>query len=152
MRDRRTYPANLPRHSVSAGAAVIRADGRALAIRRRDNGAWVQPGGIVELDEHPADAVVREVLEETGVCIEVEHLSGVYKNMPLGVISLVFRCHPTGGKPTPTEEAIEVAWLTTAQVRERMSEAFAVRILDALAGVQPVVRAHDGANLNQPDG
>ena len=39
--DGRHYPDNLPRHSVSAGGAVIRGDGRMLAIKRADNGEWV---------------------------------------------------------------------------------------------------------------
>ncbi len=85
---------DLPRHSVSAGAAVIREDGRVLAIRRADNGEWAPPGGIAELDEDPRDTVRREVLEETGVTIEPYQLTGVYKNMRLGVVSLVFRCRP----------------------------------------------------------
>ena len=55
--DGRNYPNDLPRHSVSAGAAVIRDDGRMLAIKRADNGEWVLPGGIVELDEDPRDTV-----------------------------------------------------------------------------------------------
>jgi 8-oxo-dGTP pyrophosphatase MutT (NUDIX family) len=61
---------DLSRHSVSAGAAVIREDGRMLAIRRADNGEWVPPGGIVELDENPRDTARREVLEETGVTVQ----------------------------------------------------------------------------------
>ena len=107
----RNYPDDLPRHSVSAGAAVIREDGRMLAIRRADNGEWVLPGGIVELDEDPRDTVRREVLEETGVTVEPGQLTGVYKNMLLGVVSLVFRCRPVSGAAQPTAEAIEVAWL-----------------------------------------
>jgi 8-oxo-dGTP pyrophosphatase MutT (NUDIX family) len=83
VNDGRSYPDDLPRHSVSVGAAVIRDDGRVLAIKRADNGAWVQPGGVVELDEDPRDAV-RQVLEETGVHIEPMALTGVYKNMKRG--------------------------------------------------------------------
>lgn len=48
------YQDALPRHSVSAGGAVIREDGRLLAIRRADNGEWALPGGVVELDEDRA--------------------------------------------------------------------------------------------------
>jgi 8-oxo-dGTP diphosphatase len=40
-----------PRHSVSVAAAVVRENGRLLAIKRRDTGAWELPGGILELDE-----------------------------------------------------------------------------------------------------
>jgi 8-oxo-dGTP diphosphatase len=95
----RNYPDDLPRHSVSAGAAVVREDGRMLAIKRADNGEWVLPGGIVELDEDSRDTVRREVLEErrevleeTGLTVEPGQLTGVYKNMRLGVVSLVSRC------------------------------------------------------------
>lgn len=145
--DGRRYPPELPRHSVSAGAVVVGSDGRVLAIKRRDNGAWEQPGGVVELDETPQQAVVREVLEETGVQVEAEALTGVYKNMKLGVVSLVFRCRQVGGTPQQTEEAAEVAWLTEAEVRRLMTQAFAIRILDALTDEAPRVRPHDGANL-----
>jgi ADP-ribose pyrophosphatase YjhB (NUDIX family) len=147
MNDGRNYPPDLPRHSVSVGGAVIRDDGRVLAIKRRDNGAWVQPGGIVELDEDPCDAVRREVLEETGLCVEPEILTGVYKNMKLGVVSLVFRCRPVRGEAHSTEEASEVAWLTRTEISELMSEAFAIRLLDALDQSRPRVRIHDGSNL-----
>jgi len=143
----RRYPDNLPRHSVSAGAAVIRGDGRMLAIKRADNGEWVLPGGIVELDEDPRDTVRREVLEETRVIVEPGRLTGVYKNMRLGVVSLVFRCRPVSGAAQPTAEATEVAWLDSAQITGRMTEAFAIRLTDALEAGEPRIRIHDGQQL-----
>jgi len=144
----RNYPDDLPRHSVSVGGAVIREDGRMLAIKRADNGEWELPGGIVELDEDPRETVRREVLEETGVTVETGQLTGVYKNMRLGVVSLVFRCRPLLGAAHPSEEATEVAWLGSAQVASRMAEAFAIRLIDALeAGEPPCVRIHDGQHV-----
>lgn len=143
----RHYPDDLPRHSVSAGAAVIREDGRMLAIKRADNGEWVLPGGIVELDEDPRDTVRREVLEETGVTVEPGQLTGVYKNMRLGVVSLVFRCRPLSGAGQPTAEATEVAWLDSTEVTGRMAEAFAIRLIDALETDEPRIRIHDGQQL-----
>jgi 8-oxo-dGTP diphosphatase len=65
-----------------------------LAIKRADNGEWVLPGRIVELDEDPRDTARREVLEETGVIVEPGQLTGVYKNMRLGVVSLVSAAAP----------------------------------------------------------
>lgn len=140
--------AGLPRHSVSVAGAVIRPDGRLLAIRRRDNGAWQPPGGVLELDESPQDGARREVEEETGLIVAPDALTGVYKNMTAAVIALVFRCHTVGGRARPTAEAVEVAWLTCDEVRTLMSEAFAVRLLDA-AGFHgaPAVRVHDGVRL-----
>jgi ADP-ribose pyrophosphatase YjhB (NUDIX family) len=143
----RHYPDDLPRHSVSAGGAVVRDDGRMLAIKRADNGEWVLPGGIVELDEDPRDTVRREVLEETGVTVEPGQLTGVYKNMRLGVVSLVFRCCPVSGAAQPTAEASEVAWLDRAQVTRLMAEAFAIRLLDALETDEACIRIHDGQYL-----
>jgi ADP-ribose pyrophosphatase YjhB (NUDIX family) len=110
--DGRAYPPDLPRHSVSAAGVVVRADGLILAIKRADNGAWVPPGGIVELGEDPRDTVRREVREEAGITAEPQQLTGVYKNMARGVVSLVFRCHLVDGEPHPTPEAAATAWLT----------------------------------------
>jgi 8-oxo-dGTP diphosphatase len=144
----RSYTDDLPRHSVSAGGAVIREDGRMLAIKRADNGEWALPGGIVELDEDPRDTVRREVLEETGVAVETGQLTGIYKNMRLGVVSLVFRCRPLSGAAQRTEEATEVDWLDSAQVTSRMADAFAIRLIDALeVGEPPRVRIHDGQHV-----
>jgi len=148
--DGRDYPAGLPRHSVSVGGAVVDPDGRLLAIERRDNGEWELPGGIVELDEDPREAVRREVVEETGVVVELEMLTGVYKNMRLGVVSLVFRCRPLAGEAHPTDEASRVAWLTPEQVGLHMAEAFAIRLLDALDDGGPYVRIHDGTQVLPP--
>ena len=82
-----------PKHSVSVAGIVVRDDGRILAIQRRDNQHWEPPGGVLELDETFEEGVRREVREETGVDVEVERLTGVYKNMPRCIVALVFRCH-----------------------------------------------------------
>jgi ADP-ribose pyrophosphatase YjhB (NUDIX family) len=118
-----------------------------LAVKRADNSEWELPGGIVELDEDPRDTVRREVLEETGVIVEPGQLTGVYKNMRLGVVSLVFRCSPLSGAAQPTAEATEVAWLDSTQVIGRMAEAFAIRLIDALEAGEPQIRIHDGQHL-----
>ncbi|MZE56171.1 NUDIX domain-containing protein [Streptomyces sp. SID5770] len=138
----------MPLHSVSVAGVVVREDGRILAIRRADNGTWEPPGGVLELDEHPEQGAAREVLEETGMRVQVERLTGVYKNMAKGVVALVFRCRPTGGEETTSTESTAVEWLTRDEVETRMGEVYAVRILDALdvAG-SPHVRVHDGRHL-----
>lgn len=136
-----------PRHSVSVAAAVVNADGKVLVIKRRDNAKWQPPGGVLELEETILDGLVREVQEETGLQVEPGRLSGVYKNMPRGVVALVFRCAPASGQLTTTAESRAFAWLTRAQVGTYMDEAYAIRILDALDDSPPQVRTHDGVNL-----
>ncbi|MFI2349339.1 NUDIX hydrolase [Streptomyces sp. NPDC019443] len=136
-----------PLHSVSVAGVVVREDGRLLAIRRADNGTWELPGGVLELDEAPETGVAREVLEETGIHVEVDELTGVYKNTTHGIVALVFRCKPSGGTERTSRESTAVSWLTPEEVAERMSEVFAIRLLDALDGNGPHVRSHDGKRL-----
>lgn len=70
-----------PAHpSVGVGAVVIH-DGRVLLIRRGKEplrGRWVVPGGTVELGETLEQALVREVLEETGLRVEPREVVAVF--------------------------------------------------------------------------
>lgn len=61
-------------------AAVVPEAGRYLIVEERASGMVVvtQPGGHIEANESPDEAVVRETLEETGCHIEVDSLLGVY--------------------------------------------------------------------------
>ena len=138
--------ATTPKHSVSVSGIVVREDDRVLVIRRDDNGQWEAPGGVLELDESFENGVRREVLEETGLKITVERLTGVYKNLTHGIVALVYRCRPAGGDAHPTAEAREVRWMTREEVQSAMNPAFAVRVLDAF-DEDAHSRAHDGVNV-----
>jgi 8-oxo-dGTP diphosphatase len=138
---------NTPMHSVSVAAAIIDDEGRFLAIRRADNGAWEPPGGVLELDESIEVGLVREVEEETGLQVEPMALTGVYKNMRRGIVALVFRCRVLGETARPTPEALEVRWLTREQLADRMAEAYRVRLTDAVDNDRASVRTHDGVRL-----
>jgi ADP-ribose pyrophosphatase YjhB (NUDIX family) len=132
---------------VSVAAAVVNDDGRLLTICRRDNGHWEPPGGVLELDETIEEGLVREVCEETGLTVRPQRLTGVYKNMERGIVALVFRCSVVAGEQSSTAEAAEVAWLAVDEVRNRLDEAYAVRLLDGLLDGPPKVRVHDGVRL-----
>ena len=134
------------RHSVSVAAVIPDDQGRVLVIQRRDNGAWQLPGGVLELHETIEDGLRREVEEETGLKVDPIRLTGVYKNVKLGVVALVFLARPGAGTPHSTEEAAAVDWWTPDRVATDMTEAFAMRILDALRtrDLSPEIRAHDG--------
>ncbi len=136
-----------PLHSVSVAGAVLREDGRLLAIRRADTGKWELPGGVLELSETPEAGACREIWEETGIHVEVDHLTGVYKNTTRGIVALVFRCKPSGGTARPSSESTAVEWLTAEEIVERMSEVYAIRLTDALDPNSPHVRSHDGRRL-----
>jgi 8-oxo-dGTP pyrophosphatase MutT (NUDIX family) len=60
-------------------AAIVRNEsGQILFILRADNGNWDLPAGSIDPGESPAQAVVREVREETGLHVEPIAVAGVF--------------------------------------------------------------------------
>ncbi|WP_371643528.1 NUDIX domain-containing protein [Streptomyces sp. NBC_00597] len=129
-------------HSVSVAGAVLREDGRLLAIRRADEGTWELPGGVLELTESPEAGVRREVLEETGIEVEIDTLTGVYENT-----------HPRHRRPGLPLRALRRHRTYVRRVDRgdladpgrgsgRMSEVYAIRLLDALDEEGPHIRSH----------
>jgi ADP-ribose pyrophosphatase YjhB (NUDIX family) len=122
-------------HVVTVTAFVPDGDGRVLLVRPNRRG-WEMPGGRVEPREDVAQAVVREVEEETGCAVEVEQLLGIDCRVSDPEMVLVrFRCRYLSGSPRASEETPEVGWFAVddalAMVAEEPS---ASRLADALAG------------------
>jgi ADP-ribose pyrophosphatase YjhB (NUDIX family) len=62
-------------------AVVVEVDGGVVLGRRAiepGRGLWCLPGGFVNDDEHPADAAMRECMEEISAAVELTSLIGVY--------------------------------------------------------------------------
>ena len=122
-------------------AVVVGADGRLLLGRRADNGLWAVVSGILEPGEQPAQAVVREVLEETGVHVRVDDLVAVYSDAHPIVygngdraqyLDLTFVCSVVGGEArVADDESTEVGWFApdalptplAASTRSRLAHA-----------------------------
>lgn len=136
-----------PLHSVSVAGVTFDDEGRVLLIKRRDNGQWQVPGGVLELGETFEEGVVREVLEETGVHVEVGRLTGIYKNLTIGVVAIVYRCAPVGGSVTSSDEASVAEWVHVQDALSRMENVFAIRLSDAFADQPAACRVHDGQRL-----
>lgn len=68
------------RHPITGTSIIpILPDGRIVLIRRRDNGRWALPGGIVDWGEDIPSTVHRELIEETGLdVVKIRRLVGVY--------------------------------------------------------------------------
>lgn len=137
-----------------SAAAVVPGPFGILAILRRDTGHWEIPGGVVEPNESPYDACVREVLEETGLRCEPQMLSGVYWNTNRLVTELVFLASPSAAQPSIAQsstEALRVGWLSPAECSRLMVPAFYIRVQDALAACESdrgaPFRRHNGREV-----
>jgi 8-oxo-dGTP pyrophosphatase MutT (NUDIX family) len=118
---------------------------RILLTRRADNGKWCLPGGRMEPGESAAETCEREVLEETGLRVNVRKLSGVYTSPDWIVqyrdgnrhqlVAMCFICEPTGGELGLSDETTEYGWFTAQEIATMdIVEHHPQRIADALAG------------------
>jgi 8-oxo-dGTP pyrophosphatase MutT (NUDIX family) len=106
-------------------AVVLDEADRVLLVRRADDGRWTLVAGVLEPGEHPAVAIVREILEETGVEAVVEGLVSIEALAPsaypngdqVQYLDLTFRCRPVGGYARVNDdESIEVGWFAVDEL------------------------------------
>ncbi|MET9321496.1 NUDIX domain-containing protein [Streptomyces sp. NPDC003038] len=131
-------------------AFVVNDADEILMERRSDNGRWGMPGGVQEIGENIAATVVREVLEETGISVEVVGLIGIFTD-PGHVIafsdgevrqefSLCFRARPVSGDIKVSSESFEVRWIPRPEVETLdMSPTTRLRLEEGFRG-SPVPR------------
>jgi len=65
---------------VPSVTAIVPSEHGLLLVHKTDNDLWALPGGGMDIGESMADAVVREVKEETGVDVEVTGIVGIYSD------------------------------------------------------------------------
>ena len=103
---------------MAVGCVVGNDNGEILLVQRADSGVWLYPTGWADVGYSPAEVVVKEVFEETGIECEplriIAVIDGVrqqFTRVPL--YSLVFHCRVLGGelKPHPLE-CRDVGWFS----------------------------------------
>ena len=120
---RRKYP-DAP---IAAVGAVVLDGNRVLLIRRGQEplkGEWSLPGGAVELGETLEQAVCREVLEETGLRVEVVSTVKVLDRITedsegrvlYHYVLVDFRCRVTGGVLCCATDALEARWVEGSEL------------------------------------
>lgn len=113
-----------------------------LLMRREDNGQWCLPSGGMDPGESAAETAVREVIEETGLEVQVTTLIGVYSSPhelvtyadgnAFQIVSLLFGAVVVGGALTTSSEATELRFVDKAELETLpIMENHLVRIADA---------------------
>ena len=115
--------------------------GHVLLVRAVATGQWMPVGGTVEPGEEPADCIVREILEETGVVAVPERLvcvdGGGNVTYPNGdhcrFVTTTFRCRAVvGNARVADEESLDVRYFPPDALPEPMSALHRRRIALAL--------------------
>ena len=99
-----------------------------LLVCRADNGRWAVPGGYMEPGENVAEACAREVLEETGLQVQVKELIAVYSTPHklieyedgnrYQLVVLHFMAEPVDGRLGISDETTDAGYFTYKELQE----------------------------------
>ena len=89
--------------NVAVASIVANEKKENLLTQRADSGVWLYPVGWADVGYSPSEIAIKEVLEETGIEVEVESLIAVFDGLRLGfarlgMYSLLFHCRMIGGE------------------------------------------------------
>jgi ADP-ribose pyrophosphatase YjhB (NUDIX family) len=131
---------------LAAFGAIFNTAGEVLLVRLSyDQGQWTMPGGNIDPGESPAEAVVREVREETGLQVTVEDLYAVYWRRDIDGIQFGFRCLVAGGALAPDgREILEVRYFSPEALPRPITTGTIARVHDARRREPVAVKIFEG--------
>ncbi|MCC7119341.1 MAG: NUDIX domain-containing protein [Anaerolineales bacterium] len=101
-----------------AAAVVVEKDGRVLLVRRANEpyrGLWTLPAGFINGGEDPAQAAMRECLEETGLCVDVKAVIDVIagREHSRGAdFIVIYQAEIVSGELLAADDADAAEWFT----------------------------------------
>jgi 8-oxo-dGTP diphosphatase len=123
--DSRQYP---ERPIVGVGAVIVD-EGKVLLVKRKYEplkGQWSLPGGMVEIGETLETALTREMLEETGLRVDVGPVIEVFdrimrdeeRRVRYHFVLIDYLCWPAGGALQAGSDVEEAIWADAALLAE----------------------------------
>lgn len=98
-------------------------DDKVLLVRERSDGGWTLPGGWADVNDSPAHAVEKEIVQESGFTARALKLTAVYDcnkhdHPPylFHIWKLFFLCEVTGGTAQASEETDAIDWFALDQL------------------------------------
>jgi mutator protein MutT len=134
---------------VPSVAAIIRNEaGQILFLVRSDNGLWDLPAGAIDPGETPAQAIVREVREETGLIVEPTAVLGVFGGESFRLryehgdiveyTVIVFECRMVGGELGGLDDETAELHFISAAARPPLTAEFPDALFDP-PGTHPML-------------
>ena len=128
---------------VAVGAVVVH-QGRALLVRRGRSpakGAWVIPGGGVELGERVEDAVLREIQEECGIVIALGPLAAVVNRIDrdengrvrFHYVIIDYFARYQSGELRAGSDAVDARWAPLGELPDYALSAESLRLFEEAA-------------------
>ena len=117
-----------PKHPlVGVGGIIFEGDRILMAQRGKPplQGWWSLPGGALEAGEILADAVAREVLEETGLVVKPLRVFEIFERIlrddagrpEYHYVLIDYVCQVTGGELRPGDDVCRVEWMRLDELR-----------------------------------
>lgn len=143
LRDLRTRVGTTLVLMPSVAALIFDEHGRVLLARHANGGVWSTPGGAIDPDEGPQDAVVREVWEELGLRVEPTRCLGSFGGPEFRItyangdvvayVITAFECRRLGGEIRPDgDEVLEARYVAADELRDLPLSAWATVVLPTL--------------------
>lgn len=140
----KAYQRSLPKKRMSAGALFFDEAGRLLIVEPAYKSNWEIPGGVVELNESPRQACMREVQEELGLARPLSTLLCVdylpESEQKTEAIVFVFLGGTLGSDEIqsiqlPPEELRSFAFLDLEEACNRFNSRLARRVWQSIAAL-----------------